>query len=81
MIAIRKSHPYKIAIILVNVLGGLLWGVGWLIALIWCFIVPVKQAPSFSSVADEIEKLHSLKEKGVISDAEFEAKKKELMRV
>lgn len=31
------------------------------------------------NVADELEKLHGLKEKGIISNAEFEAKKKQLL--
>ncbi|MBE3654963.1 SHOCT domain-containing protein [Vibrio navarrensis] len=70
-----------ILIVLINVLGGLLWGAGWLIALIWCFIVPEKKVASMASVADEIDKLHSLKEKGVISEDEFNAKKKELMQL
>ncbi|MBF4295871.1 superinfection immunity protein, partial [Vibrio anguillarum] len=38
IIALKKNHPYKIPIALVNVLGVLLWWAGWLIALIWCFI-------------------------------------------
>lgn len=40
VIAIKKNHPYKIAIILINIFGGLLWGTGWFIALVWCFIEP-----------------------------------------
>lgn len=81
IIALKKNHPYKVPIILINVLGGLLWGAGWLISLIWCFIVPEKKVASMTSIADEIEKLHSLKEKGVISEDEFNIKKKELMRL
>ncbi|HCE3381920.1 TPA: SHOCT domain-containing protein, partial [Vibrio parahaemolyticus] len=61
-------------------LGGLFWGVGWLVALIWCFIVPEKKTNISGSIADEIEKLHSLKEKGVISEDEFNSKKSELMQ-
>lgn len=80
IISIRKNHPYKIPIILINVLGGLFWGVGWLVALIWCFIVPEKKTTISGSIADEIEKLHSLKEKGVISEDEFNSKKSELMQ-
>ncbi|MGR6874126.1 superinfection immunity protein [Pseudomonas sp. HK3] len=81
IIALKKNHPYKIPIIFINVFGGLVWGVGWLIALIWCFIVPEKKVLSVGSVADEVEKLHALKEKGVISEAEFGFKKKELMQL
>ncbi|EGR5152063.1 SHOCT domain-containing protein [Vibrio cholerae] len=34
-----------------------------------------------ASVADELDKLHSLKERGVISEDEFNAKKKELIQL
>jgi len=40
IIALKKNHPHKIPIILVNIFGGLLYGLGWLVALVWCFIVP-----------------------------------------
>lgn len=79
IIAIRKNHPYKIPIVLINIFGGLLWGLGWFIALIWCFILP-KDKANFSGNADEIEKLHSLKERGVITEEEFNLKKKALMQ-
>ncbi|MFL1806028.1 SHOCT domain-containing protein [Plesiomonas shigelloides] len=81
IIALRKNHPYKIPIVLINIFGGLLWGAGWLIALIWCFIVPEKKIASITSVADELDKLNSLKERGVISEDEFNTKKKELMQL
>ncbi|QIY10672.1 hypothetical protein FOC33_17000 [Plesiomonas shigelloides] len=81
MIALKKNHPYKIPIILINIFGGLLWGTGWLIALIWCFIVPEKKIASITSFADELDKLNSLKERGVISEDEFNTKKKELMQL
>ena len=81
IIALKKSHPHQVPIILINIFGGLLWGAGWLIALIWCFIVPEKKTPSVASVADELEKLHSLKEKGVISEIEFNTEKGKLMQL
>ena len=81
IVALKRNHPYKIPIILINIFGGLLWGTGWLIALIWCFIIPEKKTSSIDGIADEIEKLHSLKEKGVISEVEFSSKKKELMQL
>ena len=34
-----------------------------------------------SSTADEVEKLHSLMEKGIISKKEFEAKKKQILDI
>jgi len=81
IIALKKDHRYKVAIILVNVLGGLLWGTGWLVALIWCFIEPDKDAKNISSPSEELEKLHELKEKGALTQEEFDSKKKELLEI
>lgn len=36
-IAVYKQHPKTLGIILVNLLGGLLLGIGWIAAMIWCF--------------------------------------------
>ncbi|WBJ96699.1 superinfection immunity protein [Shewanella sp. MTB7] len=77
IIAIKKKHPHRIPIILVNVFGGLVAGSGWLIALIWCFIEPSKT--STIDVASQIEKLHKLKEKGILTQDEFDMKKKALL--
>lgn len=79
ILAVRKHHPYKVPIVLVNLLGGLFFGAGWLIALIWCFILP-KTVSVGGGVADEIGKLHDLMEKGIISTVEFERRKSELLK-
>ncbi|GIB23181.1 superinfection immunity family protein [Vibrio cholerae] len=71
IIALKKNHPYKIPIALVNVLGVLLWWAGWLITLIWCFIVPENKAASIANVVDELDKLHSSKERCIISENEL----------
>ena len=81
IIAIKQDHRYKVAIILVNIFGGLLWGTGWLIALIWCFIEPDKGAEIVPRPSDELEKLHVLKEKGALTQEEFNSKKKELLEL
>ena len=46
IIAVHRQHPHKVGIILANVLGGLFFGTGWLIALVWCFIVPKAETTS-----------------------------------
>lgn len=81
IIALKKNHPHKIPIILVNIFGGLLYGLGWLVALVWCFIVPNSNSNSSSLVnaAGEIEKLHVLLEKGVLTQEEFDSKKRALL--
>ena len=78
IIAIKKNHPHKIPIILVSILGGLFFGVGWLIALVWCFIEPSK-TQSTTNAAAELEKLYDLKEKGGISEEEYNSRKKRLL--
>jgi hypothetical protein len=79
IIATRKNLPHKVPIILVNIFGGMFFGIGWLIALVWCFTKPGNQQSELIKAAKEIEKLHQLKEKGVIGQVEFDSKKKELM--
>jgi len=77
IIALKKNHAHKTPIILLNILGGLIFGLGWLAALIWCFVEPkdtIKTSPS-----EEISRLHSLKNEGVITEEEFEVKKKNLL--
>ena len=69
------------AIFLLNLFLG--WTLlGWVAALVWAATNEPKAAaapqPSHSA-ADEISKLADLKTKGLISEAEFEAKKKKLL--
>ncbi|RDH80999.1 MAG: hypothetical protein DIZ78_17700 [endosymbiont of Escarpia spicata] len=78
ILAVRKKHPHKVAIILVNILGGLLYGLGWFIALVWCFIIPSGNRSSSNNAA-EIEKLYELKQKGVITEKEFDLRKNKLL--
>ncbi|EIA1495696.1 superinfection immunity protein [Vibrio parahaemolyticus] len=81
IIAFKKNHQYRVAILIVNVVGGLAWGVGWLVAFIWCFVAPKDKTMNRRDVADEIEKLHELKEKGIISEKEFLKKKAALLEL
>lgn len=80
IIAIKKNHPHKIPIILVNFLGGLFYGIGWLVALIWCFITPGNNQRSPTIPAAEIKKLYELKEKGILTQEEFDSKKQALLK-
>lgn len=38
IIAISTNHPQKLPIILVNILGLPVAGLGWFVAMVWCFI-------------------------------------------
>ncbi len=74
IIATIKVHPHRHLIILVNILGSIFLGAGWFIALIWCFIVPKHSITK----AEEIEKLYELKEKGALTEKEFQHQKEAL---
>jgi len=78
-IAISKKHPHKVPIILVNILGGGIFGIGWLVALVWCFVEPKEKISKSEDAASQIEKLHRLKEDGALTEVEFEDKKKILL--
>ena len=36
-IAVKTNHPQKLSIILVNLLGLPIGGLGWVVAMVWCF--------------------------------------------
>ncbi|MCG9769383.1 superinfection immunity protein [Pseudoalteromonas piscicida] len=80
-IAVRKDHKNKLAIFLVNLFLG--WTLlGWVVALVWA--IKNSESPSIihhnsTSAADELKKLHELKESGVITEAEFDDKKAKLL--
>lgn len=80
-LAFYKCHPHRIFILIGNIVAG--WtGLVWLGCLVWCFIDVEQLAQSRSAATsgiDQLGKLHELKEKGVISQAEFDAKKAKLL--
>jgi hypothetical protein len=69
------------AIFILNLFLG--WTLlGWIVALVWAVTNEQKTEASARpphSTADEISKLADLKTKGLISEAEFESKKKKLL--
>ncbi len=81
IIAYRKRHTHLSTIALVNIFGTLFFGFGWIISLIWSLTkaenIPVRFK---SGIADELEKLHELKLKGVLSQEEFDSQKKALLK-
>jgi len=79
-IANKKGHPAQTSIMITNIVGGVFYGIGWIIALIWAFNgADKKEISQKTSTADELEKLFALKEKGIITEKEFENKKRELI--
>ena len=84
LIAAHRQHKSKIAIFALNLLLG--WSfLGWALALIWSLTAPKSEAPVVvnqaapASAADELGKLAELRDKGVLTDEEFEARKKALL--
>lgn len=71
-----KRHPHVIWISLVNLVGGPLFGLGWVAALIWCCVDP---SPPRAALADEVERLHRLLQAGALTQSEFEAGKRALL--
>jgi len=49
------------------------------VALVCCFIVPNNSASKPVNAASEIEKLHALLKKGVLTQEEFDSKKRVLL--
>lgn len=79
IIAISRNHPYKVPIVLINIIGGAVWGVGWIVAFIWSLIMPQKIRAGDSDSIGEIERLHALKMQGVITQENFDERKKALL--
>lgn len=68
------------AILLLNFFLG--WTlIGWVVALVWATTKDAEKTTPIpkQSAADEIEKLAALKAQGVLTEAEFQAKKKKVL--
>lgn len=79
LIAQHRHKKNLGAIVVLNLFLG--WTLlGWVVALVWASAKDGEGVVRVShSDADELAKLADLKLKGVISEAEFEAKKKKLL--
>ncbi len=72
LIAGRRKHKYSVLITILNIFLG--WTCfGWIALLVWAF------ADKTSNSAVDLKILAELKEKGLLSDEEFEQKKKNLL--
>lgn len=78
-----RKHPNYPAIFLVNLLLG--WTVvGWFVAIMWSASTPKRPEKALSGQTyrvkySQLEALGSLKEKGLITDEEFESEKRKLL--
>ena len=80
IIAFMRGHPNKIPIMIVNIIIGAFYGLGWVIAFIWAFTSSSSASPTVSSSqSEEIEKLFELKKKGILTEDEFVKKKEKIL--
>lgn len=77
IVAFHKKRKNKEIIFIANALLG--WtAVGWILIFLWALFDGEKILTPSNNAA-ELEKFFELKEKGVITEEEFETKKKELL--
>lgn len=85
LIAKNKNHPHASVIGILGVVGGLLFFVGWIIALIWACVLPkesdemVRKIKASPDIADELSKLKKLENDGILTSDEFQFKKSQLL--
>lgn len=80
IIARRREHRNKSAILVLNILGFLFWP--WVIALVWSLLVTHnKVLYKHRTELDDLEMLAKLREQGVLTKDEFDKKKAQLLRV
>jgi hypothetical protein len=78
IIAFKKNHKHKIPIMLLNIFGGMVFGIGWIPSMIWCFW-PQKTVLSSSDI-EKLEKLKELSISGTITPDEYEQQKARIMK-
>ena len=85
-IASRREHPNGTGIFLLNLFLGWTF-IGWLAALIWSVsainkpeAAPVKMEAPIDPKYKQLETLAALRDKGVLTEAEFEAEKLKVLK-
>ena len=86
VVAYARGHPSFVGILVLNLFLG--WSlIGWVIALAWSFsdlrVILIRDDEASSSnplnQAEALEKLAALRDQGILTPAEFEAKKKKIL--
>ena len=79
IVAVRTKHRSTTALFLLNLFLG--WTIaGWVLALVWAFMKPPKvEVVTQPSAGDELLKLAELKERGILSEQEFEDRKYKIL--
>lgn len=76
IIALARRHPKRWPIVAVNLIGGLFGGVGWVVAMVWCFI---EDGKSVNATVDQLERLEGMLQRGSLSRKEFDQQKQALL--
>ncbi|MBR5022074.1 MAG: superinfection immunity protein [Oscillospiraceae bacterium] len=80
LVANKKGHPQETAIFILNLFAG--WTIiAWIIALVWAFTQPkiTNSQQALIGNADELLKYKQLLDNDVISQEEFDTKKKQIL--
>lgn len=81
-VAFNRKHQSKLAILALNIFLGWTF-IGWVISLVWSLSGTTGNTDSIkhntNNIALEIEQLAALKEKGIITESEFQKKKKDIL--
>ncbi len=72
MVALFRRHPKRWPIVAVNLIGGFFGGIGWVVAMVWCF---VDDRRGTDSRIEQLERLERLKQRGSLTAEEFEREK------
>lgn len=68
------------AVTLVSVLGTIFFGLGWAVAAVMAYLLPVKEFKEEQSDLEKLAKLGQLYKQGIITEEEFEREKLKLMK-
>ena len=77
IIALARRHPKRWPIVAVKLIGGLFGGVGWMVAMVWCFI---ENGKSGNATVDQLERLEGMLQRGSMTRKEFDQHKQALLQ-
>ena len=81
IIALIRKHKHKVAIFVLNLFFAIV-SVCWFVLLIWSFLdTPIKlDVASNSNISQELKNLSELTKQGILTEKEFEYRKKKLLK-
>lgn len=77
----RELEPNMItAITLISIIGTILFGIGWIVAVIMAYTLPTKELKEAQLNIDKLAKLGQLYKQGIITKEEFDRQKAQLLK-